>query len=48
MTGDGEQEDRGRMMEDRPKYKFQRLEEYQLALEYVNAVYDLSRRLPEG
>ncbi len=29
-------------------YKFQRLDVYQLALEYVDAVYNLSRRLPES
>ena len=29
-------------------YKFQRLEVYQLALEYVDAVYNLSRQLPES
>jgi len=29
-------------------YKFQRLEVYQLALEYVDTVYDLSRQLPES
>jgi len=29
-------------------YKFQRLEVYQLALDYVDAVYNLSRRLPES
>ena len=29
-------------------YKFQRLEVYQLALEYVDAVYNLSRRPPES
>jgi four helix bundle protein len=31
-----------------PMYKFQRLEVYQLALEYVDAVYNLSRQLPES
>ena len=29
-------------------YKFQRLEVYQLALEYVDAVYNLSRQLPDS
>jgi four helix bundle protein len=29
-------------------YKFQRLEVYQLALEYIDAAYDLSRHLPES
>jgi len=29
-------------------YKFQRLEVYQLALEYVDTVYNLSNRLPES
>ena len=29
-------------------YKFQRLDVYQLALDYVDAVYNLSRRLPES
>lgn len=29
-------------------YKFQRLEVYRLALEYVDAVYDLSQHLPES
>jgi four helix bundle protein len=29
-------------------YKFQRLEVYQLAIEYVEAVYNLSRHLPES
>jgi len=29
-------------------YKFQRLDVYQLALEYVDAVYNLSRQLPES
>src|SRR3990172_13261889 len=55
-TGDGRQEtgERGRGMGDGGRktgdgmYKFQRLEVYKLALEYVNAVYDLSRRLPES
>ncbi len=28
-------------------YKFQRLRVYQLALDYVDAVYELGRRLPE-
>ena len=29
------------------KYKFQKLEVYQLSLEYVNAIYKLSKQLPE-
>ena len=29
-------------------YKFQRLEVYQLALEYVDAAYNLSRQLPDS
>ena len=29
-------------------YKFQRLEVYQLALDYVDAVYNLSRQLPDS
>ena len=29
-------------------YKFQRLDVYQLALDYVDAVYNLSRRLPQS
>jgi four helix bundle protein len=29
------------------KYKFQKLDVYQLALTYVNSVYELSKRLPE-
>jgi four helix bundle protein len=29
-------------------YKFQRLAVYQLAIEYVDAVYNLSRQLPES
>jgi len=29
------------------EYKFQKLQVYQLALEYVDAVYELSRLLPE-
>ena len=29
-------------------YKFQRLEVYQLALDYVDTVYNLSRQLPES
>jgi len=28
-------------------YKFQKLEVYQLSLEYVNAIYKLSKQLPE-
>ncbi len=28
-------------------YKFQRLKVYQLALDYLDIVYNLSRRLPE-
>ena len=59
-TGDGDEDgrqetgERGRGMGDGGRktgdgmYKFQRLEVYKLALEYVNAVYDLSRRLPES
>ena len=38
-------------MEDRrllvEQYKFQKLQVYQLALEYADAVYSLSRQLPE-
>lgn len=41
-------EDSGRMMGYRLMYKFQRLDLYQLAVDYVDAVYDFSRRLPEG
>ncbi len=37
-------EDEGRMTEE---YKFQKLQVYQLALAYVDAVYELSRLLPE-
>lgn len=29
-------------------YKFQRLEVYQLALEYIDSVYHLSKQLPES
>ena len=29
------------------EYKFQKLQVYQMALAYVDAVYDLSRLLPE-
>ena len=32
----------------RPIYKFQQLEVYQLALEYVDEVYALTRRLPDA
>lgn len=28
-------------------YKFQKLRVYQMALDYVDAVYELSRKLPE-
>ena len=30
-----------------PQYKFQKLEVYQLSLQYVNAIYKLSKQLPE-
>ena len=30
------------------QYKFQKLQVYQLALKYVDAVYELSARLPQG
>ncbi|MGH7908927.1 MAG: four helix bundle protein [Thermodesulfobacteriota bacterium] len=48
-TGDGRQgtKDGRRRTEDRTKYKFQRLEVYKLALEYVDTVYNLSRELPK-
>jgi four helix bundle protein len=29
------------------EYKFQKLQVYRMALEYVNAVYELSKKLPE-
>lgn len=35
------------MTKQRPVYKFQQLEAYQLALEYVDEVYVLTHRLPE-
>lgn len=31
-----------------PTYKFQQLDVYQLALDYIDAVYDLSRKLPNA
>ena len=37
-------EDGGQMVEE---YKFQKLQVYQLALAYVDAVYEISRLLPE-
>jgi len=37
-------EDRGLMVE---QYKFQKLQVYQLALKYVDAIYTLSERLPQ-
>ena len=30
-----------------PPYKFQKLEVYQLSLDYVNSIYKLSKQLPE-
>jgi four helix bundle protein len=36
----------GRALSDAPRYKFQRLEVYQLALDYVDIVYQLTKRLP--
>jgi four helix bundle protein len=43
-------EDRGRETDDRRQrvYKFQQLDVYKLALESVDQVYNLSRRLPKG
>ena len=35
------------MTEDRVNYKFQQLEVYKLALDYVDEVYKLSRQLPK-
>jgi four helix bundle protein len=29
------------------EYKFQKLQVYRMALEYVNAVYELSKKIPE-
>jgi len=36
------------MTEDKARYKFQRLRVYQLALDHVDAVYRLTRRLPKS
>jgi len=43
MTGD-----RVLVMEDRTKYKFQRLQIYQLGLDHVDAMYHLTHRLPRS
>ncbi len=43
MTGDGR-----RTTDNGPRYKFQRLRIYQLALTYVEAVYRLTQRLPKS
>ena len=43
MTGD-----RGRETGVSEYYKFQKLAVYQLALDYADAVYELSRQLPSG